>query len=176
MTISLQQLRLASPCDMSWHNMPGDSRARYCERCSLHVYNIESLTETEVQRLIMENEGRFCGRLWIRKDGTIVTRDCPVGLAMLRRAWWWTIGRAAGLLMLLSGGLVWAINSVNAHRATQPITRVKPIETMVRWLEDQQPVIPAPGRLVGTVSPAPVSSRIINPGQPESGCEEAPRR
>src|SRR6185295_13388572 len=148
MTISLQQLRLASPCDMSWNDMRGNNRTRFCDQCRLNVYNIEALTEDEVHRLIVETEGRFCGRLWVRKDGTIVTRDCPVGLALLRRGWWWAIGRAAALLTLFGTGLAWTINSVNLHRSTRPITSVTPIQTVARWLQDQQPAVQAPGGLV----------------------------
>ena len=35
--------------------------------------------------VVMETEGRACMRLYKRKDGTVLTSDCPVGLA--EKAW-----------------------------------------------------------------------------------------
>ncbi len=65
--------------------MHGDDRTRFCEQCHLHVYNISELTRRQVEALITETEGRFCARLYRRADGTVLTKDCPVGLRAIRR-------------------------------------------------------------------------------------------
>ena len=65
--------------------MTGDDRARFCSLCSLQVYNIAELTRKQAAALISASEGRICGRLYRRSDGTIVTKDCPVGLRAIRR-------------------------------------------------------------------------------------------
>lgn len=65
--------------------MKGDDRKRFCEQCNLHVYNIAEMTRREVASLVRITEGKFCGRIYRRADGTIITKDCPVGLRALRR-------------------------------------------------------------------------------------------
>ncbi len=60
--------------------MVGDERARFCASCKLNVYNVEVLTKDELEALIREKEGEtLCVRMFVRKDGTALTRDCPVG-------------------------------------------------------------------------------------------------
>jgi hypothetical protein len=81
----LRSLRVASPCPVSWEGMTGDDRVRFCEQCSLHVYNFSEMTDDEARTLVSRTEGRVCGRLYRRTDGTILTRDCPVGLRAVRR-------------------------------------------------------------------------------------------
>ena len=78
-------LRVASPCPMSWEKMSGDERTRFCDLCKLNVYNISEMTEREVQRLVRNSGERICGRLYKRADGTVLTRDCPVGFRAYRK-------------------------------------------------------------------------------------------
>ena len=73
------RLEIATPCPASWDDMEGDERVRFCPECELNVYNIASMTEAEALALIKEREGRLCVRLYKREDGTVLTRDCPVG-------------------------------------------------------------------------------------------------
>jgi len=80
----LRNLRVASPCHIGWESMTGDDRVRFCDSCSRHVYNFSDLTSSEIKTLIVETEGGICGRLHRRVDGTILTRDCPVGLRATR--------------------------------------------------------------------------------------------
>jgi hypothetical protein len=65
--------------------MTGDARKRFCESCSLNVYNVSEMTRTEAEGLIAASEGRFCARIYRRQDGTVITRDCPVGLRSYRK-------------------------------------------------------------------------------------------
>jgi hypothetical protein len=81
----LDRMRIASPCSVGWQNMAGDERVRFCNQCSLNVYNISAMTREEVALLIKSAEGRICARLYRRVDGTVLTRDCPVGLRAFRR-------------------------------------------------------------------------------------------
>jgi Carboxypeptidase regulatory-like domain len=78
---SIDNLRIASPCSVGWESMSGDERKRFCSLCQLHVYNISEMTGDEVRELVTSAEGRICARLFRRADGTVLTRDCPVGLA-----------------------------------------------------------------------------------------------
>jgi hypothetical protein len=80
----LDRLRIATPCPISWEQMTGDHRVRFCGHCQLNVYNISELSRTKAEKLIASTEGRLCARLYRRDDGTILTKDCPVGLRALR--------------------------------------------------------------------------------------------
>jgi hypothetical protein len=84
-TNHLDHLRIASPCPAKWEQMSGDERARFCDLCNLHVYNIARLSRKEAEGLISKTDGRICARLYRRADGTIITKDCPVGLHAIRR-------------------------------------------------------------------------------------------
>ena len=81
----VDRLRIASPCPISWAQMTGNDRVRFCQVCNLNVYNIAELTRSEASELVSETEGRFCARLFRRSDGTVITRDCPEGLRAIRR-------------------------------------------------------------------------------------------
>lgn len=82
--LSIDRLRIASPCPVGWDQMAGDNRVRFCDQCQLNVYNIAELSRTEVKELIASSEGRICARLFRRADGTVLIKDCPVGLRALR--------------------------------------------------------------------------------------------
>lgn len=82
--VNLDAVRIATPCPISWEQMTGDSRVRFCDLCQLNVYNISELSRVETEHLIASTEGRLCARLFRRADGTVLTKDCPVGLRALR--------------------------------------------------------------------------------------------
>lgn len=88
----VNKLRVASPCSVGWETMSGDERVRHCQSCQLNVYNIAEMTKAEVESLIENREGRLCLRLYKRADGTVLTKDCPVGF----RAYQKRLARFAG--------------------------------------------------------------------------------
>jgi hypothetical protein len=102
--IQLDRLRIASPCPTTWEQMKGDERARFCDLCSLHVYNIAELTASEAKSLIANSEGRICARLYRRSDGTVITGDCPVGLRAIRRRVARISGAVLATVISLCGG------------------------------------------------------------------------
>jgi hypothetical protein len=81
----INKLRIASPCSMNWENMSGNQMARFCQSCQLNVYNFSEMSAGEIRKLILQKEGRVCGRLYKRADGTVITKDCPTGLWALRK-------------------------------------------------------------------------------------------
>ena len=82
---NIDRVRIATPCSISWEQMTGDNRVRFCDHCQLNVYNLSALSRVEAEKLIASTEGRLCARLFRRVDGTVLTEDCPVGLRVLRR-------------------------------------------------------------------------------------------
>lgn len=81
----LDNVRVASPCNADWDQMVGTERKRFCGQCNLNVYNLSSMSKAEAEQLIDGTEGRLCVRYFKRVDGSILTRDCPVGLRAFRR-------------------------------------------------------------------------------------------
>ncbi len=81
---NLEDVRIASPCKASWRKMKGDDRVRNCAKCELNVYNISEMSREEAAELIANTEGRLCIRLWRRRDGTVITKDCPMEFRKLR--------------------------------------------------------------------------------------------
>ncbi len=81
----LSHVKIASPCTADWEGMVGDARRRFCGQCELNVYNLSDMTRREAEDLITRTEGRLCVRFYRRADGTILTKDCPVGLRALKR-------------------------------------------------------------------------------------------
>src|SRR6185295_16447527 len=97
--------------------MHGDDRVRFCDDCKLNVYNLSAMSRPEAELLIREKEGRLCGMLYRRRDGTVLTRDCPVGLARARAAAARTVNLAGTLLItLVCGALALAGRTTTAMR------------------------------------------------------------
>jgi hypothetical protein len=96
----LSSLEVASPCRASWEAMSGDDRVRFCDQCAKKVYNLSGMSRREAEALIRESEGRLCVRFYRRRDGTVLTDNCPVGLRAARR---WAQIQLAGISALLGG-------------------------------------------------------------------------
>jgi hypothetical protein len=81
----LDNIRIASPCSADWNEMYGDDRKRFCGDCKLNVYNLSNMTRDEAEDIIIASEGRVCVTFYRRPDGTVIVRDCPVGLRAFRK-------------------------------------------------------------------------------------------
>ena len=94
----LKRVQIASPCKADWEKMEGDERVRHCQLCNLNVFNISEMTTDEAVELLQNKTGRLCIQLYRRKDGTVITRDCPKGLERVRRTYLRTAAAVAGIL------------------------------------------------------------------------------
>lgn len=107
------RLKLASPCSADWDEMDGDDRKRFCHQCKLYVHNIAEYSEDEVKQMFSSG-GRICGRLFQRRDGTVLTKDCPVGVARIRNRVVRVAAYAGALsLLLMCSTVLAAINAGN---------------------------------------------------------------
>lgn len=97
------QIKVASPCSEKWESMSGDERRRFCNKCQLHVHDLRSLSEAEATELLRGASGRVCGRVFQRRDGTVLTKDCPVGQATLRRRMVMSVVAVAALFVAVAG-------------------------------------------------------------------------
>jgi hypothetical protein len=109
----LDRLRIATPCPIGWEQMDGSDRVRFCGHCQLNVYNLSALTQEEAETLLAASEGKICARLFRRADGTVITKDCPVGLRALRRR----ISQRAALVFATLAGISVAV--FGQERSTQ---------------------------------------------------------
>ena len=80
----LDSIKIARPCSADWSEMIGDDRRRYCGQCKLNVYSFFGMSGDEVEEFLLASEGRVCVTLYERADGTMITEDCPVGIAAVR--------------------------------------------------------------------------------------------
>jgi hypothetical protein len=96
-TLALDDVRIASPCKMSWNDMVGDSQTRFCGGCRKSVYNLSAMTRDQAQALLDASSGDACVRLFRRSDGTVMTQDCKPVAAPARPSWA-RVGAGAALL------------------------------------------------------------------------------
>lgn len=82
----LQRVYIASPCAVPWESMSGDERARLCASCNKTVYDVSQMTTAEAEALLQSKGTDACLRIFRRFDGTVLTADCPVGVAKKKRA------------------------------------------------------------------------------------------
>ena len=101
----LDHVQVAAPCPADWDQMIGSERVRFCGQCSLNVYNLSSMTRAEAEHLIAGTEGRLCVRFYRRRDGSIITKDCPVGLRAAARRVSYVAKAAISMIVGLFAGL-----------------------------------------------------------------------
>jgi hypothetical protein len=102
-SFSLDVIQVASPCPALWDEMEGDGLARHCAECDKNVYNISGMSREDAESLIQEKEGRLCVRFFQRADGTILTKDCPVGIRAFRRRVMKFVASIAAALFIVFG-------------------------------------------------------------------------
>ena len=84
-TNPLENIKIASPCEADWNEMIGNERRRFCGECQLNVYNLSGMSRDDAENLLLNSEGRVCVRFYKRADGTVLTKDCPVGWRALKQ-------------------------------------------------------------------------------------------
>jgi len=119
-TNSLDSIRIASPCQSDWNEMYGDDRRRFCGACEMNVYNLSGMTREEAENLLMNSEGRLCVRFYRRKDGTVLTKDCPVGWQALKR-------KASRLAVVFSSLLAGVLAGTISFRSSESVLSIFPI-------------------------------------------------
>lgn len=127
----LAQIDVASPCSADWNAMRGDERVRYCGDCRLNVYNLSAMNREEAEELIRSREGRLCVRYYRRSDGTVLTRDCPIGIRELRRRLVRAVAAMAGLLVALVTGPLLA----GVFQKQKPNGYRSPAQALTTWIQ-----------------------------------------
>jgi hypothetical protein len=125
----LDRVRVASPCKADWAQMIGTDRVRFCGQCNLNVYNLSSMTKMQAESLIADTEGRLCVRFYRRADGSILTRDCPVGLRAIRRRLSYLAKAASAAVLSFFAGL-------GVYKAVTPAPMTPRMGVMVETVGD----------------------------------------
>lgn len=132
----VQRVQIASPCTADWNSMAGDDRSRFCGQCKLNVYNLSAMTAEEGEQLIREKEGKLCARIYRRADGTILTRDCPVGLRAVRHRVTMLAARIAAMVLFAASAAAYAMTRDRDYTRTTMPTYLQARMTVQRWLDN----------------------------------------
>lgn len=117
-TNPLDKIKIASPCGANWNEMYGDERKRHCAMCKLNVYNLSDMTQMEAESFLINSEGRVCLRVFRRTDGTVITKDCPVGWAKIKRK----VSRTATAVFALVAGFFGGIFALESLKSLREFT------------------------------------------------------
>ncbi len=131
-TNPLDKIKIASPCGADWNEMRGGNRRRYCTMCKLNVYNLSGMTQTEAESFLINSEGRVCLRVFRRTDGTVITKDCPVGWQIFKRE----TSRLAKAFVSICAGIFGGVFAFNQFQPNPDFTdknsiKVSPINLTV---------------------------------------------
>lgn len=166
-TIPLDQIRVASPCRASWDGMHGNDRVRHCAQCDKNVYNLSGMTRVDAEDLVSRTEGDLCVRFYRRSDGTMLTEDCPIGVAGWRRQALLIGGLAAafffGSISLLTAG-VFVLPHLRDRGGEVP----NPIQIVHDLFFPPPPVIMGGLCPIPPPIPAPVPPDLV-PNAPDQG-------
>jgi hypothetical protein len=180
-TDPLSHVRIAAPCPADWERMRGNERVRFCDGCSMNVYNLSNMAKKDAEALILNTEGRLCVRYYSRADGSIIIENCPVGLrALKRRVSGFSRAVVSSVLSFFAGmavlaGLETAQNSLDAAKEAN-LDLISPVPLPV---SDPQEEFAAPERypITGDIAINPNrrvwANGVMMPGQIELTPEPA---
>jgi hypothetical protein len=165
----LSQIHVASPCSASWDEMQGDDQVRYCGHCRLNVYNLSEMPREEAEELVRSREGRLCVRFYRRHDGTVLTRDCPVGIRALRQRLVRAVAAIAGLVVAMISGSLLA-NMFSRHK---PAGYQPPASAFSQWIDPYRSYSAVAGRVVLMGDVAPPTQATPQPPPPPPPSNDA---
>jgi hypothetical protein len=154
-TSPLDNLTIAAPCPANWDQMCGNDRVRFCSHCNLNVYNLSGMSRAGAERLLSNVEGRLCARFYRRADGTILTKNCPVGVSRIKQR----VSRIASALFSAAVGFLGGIGLQHVFSGNQAVIQAPQremgmIAEPVERLEPDYPKVAAMGEVtMGAITP-----------------------
>ncbi|MFT3696101.1 MAG: hypothetical protein QM831_23385 [Kofleriaceae bacterium] len=110
MALHLPNLRLAFECKESWDAMVGDDQVRHCGSCHKQVFNLSEMTADEARAVLASRGVTPCVRFYRRKDGTVMTSDCPTGQPQRKK------------LAVVASGVALSLSAASAYADPDPNT------------------------------------------------------
>lgn len=157
---ALDSISVASPCHAEWSDMVGSDKVRFCASCQKSVFNLSGMKRDEALDLLRATEGRACVRFYRRADGTVLTEDCPVGVALIvKKAKRATLAAAAVSLGAVAAMLAF-LGGAFTKRACERIDEVRAtIENTIDDVE-QPPLMGEPPPVPDLGKPPPKQPRM----------------
>ena len=141
--LSLDVIDIPRPCPADWDAMRGDAQSRFCDHCQHHVYNLSEMTRAAAEALIIEKQGKLCGRLYRRADGTIITADCGGGWKLRARKLGALVGAAcAAVISGVCAPYVFSRNAVESGQAMDAAPPARLVERVILKLKGAPPTPP----------------------------------
>jgi hypothetical protein len=84
------------------------------------------MSRVEAEALIMKAEGRLCVRFYQRRDGSVITQDCPVGWARVKQRTRAIATAAFSLIIALMSG-VFFVSLFAKRTSTMGEMKVPPV-------------------------------------------------
>jgi hypothetical protein len=149
---------IAKPCGESWAAMNGGSRQRHCQLCDKHVHNFAAMTPREIEKLVLNSEGKLCARITRRYDGSLVTLEAQPRVSIAAK-----VAVSASLALSAAAGAAQTASErpVPQEKSTSFIGTVdistensslEPIHDEIRAQMDENPLEPVGNAiLTGTV-------------------------
>lgn len=164
----LGRVKIASPCRARWQDMTGDDRSRYCHQCRQHVYNFSAMSSVEVADLIRAKEGQLCGRFYRRRDGMMLTTDCPVGAEGHFQRLKALVAMAGALLTTSLGVRAWSSWEVPIRKGRFAEKCDQTLWTVKSWLELNRGSAVTMGKICITppLSQPPLPQLTTSPNDP----------
>ena len=170
----LNRVKVAAPCPANWNYMEGDERVRRCALCKLNVYNLSEMNREDAAALVSQTEGRLCVRYYQRRDGTLITRDCPVGIRAIRKR---LASVVACAFVLFTAGIAFASNlsrrgpmaydsSTLLRDAKDRLRQTDPFKSVLNWIDPPQPSHAVVGNVLMGAVAAPIPIRPSAPQNP----------
>jgi hypothetical protein len=188
---NLDLIQVASPCPAVWDEMVGDERVRFCRQCKLHVYNLSEMSREEAEALVRQStagqasgatrlassgSARTCVRFYRRADGTVLTRDCPVGLRLLRQRLVRSAAALAGVLVALVSGTLFG----GMISKRMPSDLRTPSRAFADWINPERHILmgemamPGPPVMGGACAPLALPTLQAPDNPPARLCETPP--
>ncbi len=138
---SLDNISIASPCHAEWSDMVGSDKVRFCASCQKNVFNLSGMKRDEALDLLRATEGKACVRFYRRADGTVLTEDCPVGVALLvKKAKRATLAAAAVSL----GAVAAMLAFLGGSFTKKACERIDDVKTNIENVMDAPPTMGEP--------------------------------
>jgi hypothetical protein len=180
-TNPLDNIHIASPCPANWDEMFGNDRKRFCGECKLNVYNLSDMTRREAENLLINSEGRLCVRFFRRADGTVLTKNCPVGWRAVKQR----VSRVATAAFSMVAGMITGVVGYNLLPTDQePTTGLAVVPNVTTLTDDAGPYEeirggirrPAGSTETGGVGPGSWTEGQMTLGKAMIVVKPAPRR
>lgn len=62
-SMKAHQIQIPSPCSEDWDAMTDHTKGKYCQSCQTTVWDFSNLSDTQIQYILSNSEGKICGQM-----------------------------------------------------------------------------------------------------------------